>query len=180
MLALGVTPYDVLLQCVGAAADPASGGRQMTAHWGCPELHIVSQTSATGSQCLPAIGCAEAGRYIAAHDLTGITAHADEVTFVSLGEGATSEGEFWESLNTACRLRLPVVYVVEDNGFAISVPVADQSPAPVSDLVAGFPGLEVAELDGCDYFTARAVGAEAIGGLVTEPARCSSTPTSSG
>ncbi|MGP8162919.1 MAG: thiamine pyrophosphate-dependent enzyme [Acidimicrobiales bacterium] len=162
VLALGVTPYDVLLQCVGAAADPASGGRQMTAHWGCPELHIVSQTSATGSQCLPAIGCAEAGRYIAAHDLTGITAHADEVTFVSLGEGATSEGEFWESLNTACRLRLPVVYVVEDNGFAISVPVADQSPAPVSDLVAGFPGLEVAELDGCDYFTVRAVGAEVI------------------
>jgi 2-oxoisovalerate dehydrogenase E1 component len=162
VLALGVTPYDVLLQCVGAAADPASGGRQMPSHWGSPALHIVTQSSATGSQCLPAVGCAEAGRYIATHGLPGIEAHADEVTFVSLGEGATSEGEFWESLNTACRLRLPVVYVVEDNGFAISVPAADQAPAPISTLVAGFPGLAVVELDGCDYFAVRALGAEAI------------------
>ncbi|HXZ83004.1 MAG TPA: thiamine pyrophosphate-dependent enzyme [Acidimicrobiales bacterium] len=162
VLALGVSPYDVLLQCVGAAADPASGGRQMSSHWGNPGLHIVTQSSATGSQCLPAIGCAEAGRYLAAHHLAGLESHADEVTFVSLGEGATSEGEFWESLNTACRLRLPVVYVVEDNGFAISVPVEDQAPAPISDLVSGFPGLEVVKLDGCDYFAIRALTAKAI------------------
>ncbi|MGD0743002.1 MAG: thiamine pyrophosphate-dependent enzyme [Acidimicrobiales bacterium] len=162
VLALGVTPYDVLLQCVGAGADPASGGRQMPAHWGNPALHIVTQSSATGSQCLPALGCAEAGRYIAGHGLPGFDAHADEVTFVSLGEGAASEGEFWESLNTACRLRLPVVYVVEDNGFAISTPVVDQAPAPVSALVAGFPGLVVVELDGCDYFAVRTLGGEAI------------------
>jgi 2-oxoisovalerate dehydrogenase E1 component len=162
VLALGVTPYDVLLQSVGAASDPASGGRQMSSHWGNRELHIVSQTSATGSQCLPAVGCAEAGRYITSHGLGGIAAHGDEVTFVSLGDGATSEGEFWESLNSACRLRLPVVYVVEDNGFAISVPVADQSPAPVSDLVSGFTDLEVARLDGCDYFAVRAVGEKLV------------------
>ncbi len=162
VLALGVTPYDVLLQCVGAADDPSSGGRQMPAHWGNPDLHIVTQSSATGSQCLPAVGCAEAGRYIAARGLPGIEGHADEVTFVSLGDGAASEGEFWESLNSACSLRLPVVYVIEDNGFAISVPVAEQYPAPIGKLVAGFPGLEVAELDGCDYFAARTVGAEAV------------------
>jgi 2-oxoisovalerate dehydrogenase E1 component len=162
-LALGVTPDDVILQCVGAAADPASGGRQMPSHWGSPELHIVTQSSATGSQCLPAIGCAEAGRYIASHNLAGIEAHADEVTYVSLGDGAASEGEFWESLNTACQLHLPIIYVIEDNGLAISVPVEDQTPAPVSDLVAGFPGLEVVKLDGCDYFAVRHAGAEAIG-----------------
>jgi 2-oxoisovalerate dehydrogenase E1 component len=171
VLALGVSPYDVFLQCVGAAADPASGGRQMSSHWGDPALHIITQSSATGSQCLPAVGCAEAGRYAVTHNLPGIEAHADEVIFVSLGEGATSEGEFWESLNTACRLRLPIVYVVEDNGFAISTPVAEQSPAPISDLVSGFPGLEVVQLDGCDYFATRAVAAEA-----TARARCGAGP----
>ena len=180
VLALGVTPHDVLLQCVGAAADPASGGRQMPSHWGSAALHIVTQSSATGSQCLPAVGCAEAGRYIATHGLPGIEAHADEVTFVSLGEGATSEGEFWESLNTACRLRLPVVYVVEDNGFAISVPAADQAPAPISTLVAGFPGLAVVELDGCDYFAVRTAGPRRSSGRASGPGPSSSTPTSCG
>jgi len=161
VLALGVSPLDVLLQAVGAAADPASGGRQMPSHWGSPDLHIVSQSSPTGSQCLPAVGAAEAGRYITAHNLA-LAGHADEVVYVSLGDGATSEGEFWESLNTSCRLRLPVVYVVADNGYAISVPVADQSPGPISDLVSDFPGLEVVRLDGCDYFAVRTAGKEAI------------------
>ena len=131
VLGLGVTPYEVLLQAVGSADDPASGGRQMPAHWGHAERHIVTQSSPTGSQCLPAVGCAEAARYLSRRpDLPGPGAHGDELTYVSLGEGACSEGEFWESLNTACTLHLPVLFVVADNGYAISVPTADQAPAP--------------------------------------------------
>ena len=140
VLGLGVTPREILLQAVGSSEDTSSGGRQMPAHWGNKKLNIVTQSSCTGTQCLPAIGCAEASRYIARRDLAGCVAHGDELTYVSLGEGATSEGEFWESLNTACRLHLPVVYLVEDNGWAISVRASDQAPAPISELVQGFRG----------------------------------------
>ena len=162
VLALGVTPYQVLLQAVGSADDPASGGRQMPSHWGSAELNIVTQSSPTGSQCLPAVGCAEAARYIVGRDLPGCGAHGDELTYVSLGEGATSEGEFWESLNTACRLHLPVLYVVADNGWAISVRSSDQAPAPISEMVSGFRGLYVLSVDGCDYFASRTEGARAV------------------
>ncbi len=163
VLALGVTPYEMLLQAVGAAADPASGGRQMPCHWGARDLNIVSQTSCTGSQCLPAVGCAEAARYISRRpDLPGCTAQGDELTYVSLGDGATSEGEFWESLNTACRLHLPVLYVVADNGYAISVRSTDQAPAPISEMVLGIRGLHVVKMDGRDYFEVRRKGADAI------------------
>lgn len=162
VLALGVTPTEILLQAVGAASDPASGGRQMPCHWGDRERHIVSQSSPTGSQCLPAVGCAEAGRYIVGRELPGCTAHGDEVTYVSLGEGACSEGEFWESLNTAARLGLPVLYVVADNGYAISVRASDQAPAPISEMVMGIRGLHVTRMDGRDYFDVRRKGAEAI------------------
>ena len=163
MLGLGISPYELLLQAVGSAECRASGGRQMPSHWGYAAEHVVSQSSPTGSQCIPAVGCAEAGRYIGrTPELSHLPAAGDEVTYVSLGEGATSEGEFWESLNTACTLHLPVVYVVADNGFAISVPVSDQSPAPVSELVRGFRGLEVLRLDGTDYLEVRRRAAPAI------------------
>ena len=162
-LALGVTPLEMLMQAVGAAADPASGGRQMPCHWGSARLNIVSQTSVTASQCLPAVGCAEAARYIGRRPhLPGCTAHGDEVTYVSLGEGATSEGEFWESLNTATRLHLPVLFVVADNGYAISVRSTDQHPAPISEMVRGIRGLRVVKMDGRDYFEVRRKGANAI------------------
>jgi 2-oxoisovalerate dehydrogenase E1 component len=163
MLALGVTPEEILLEAVGSAADPASGGRQMSCHWGYVGLNVVTQSSPTGSQCLPAVGCAEASRYISRRPgLPGCTAHGDELTYVSLGEGATSEGEFWESLNTACTLHLPVLYVVADNGFAISVPSVDQSPAPISELAQGFRGLHVHVVDGRDYFEVRARAADIV------------------
>ena len=162
VLALGVSPYAVLLQAVGSADDPASGGRQMPSHWGSVELNIVTQSSPTGSQCLPAVGCAEAGRYIVGRDLPGCRAHGDELVYISLGEGATSEGEFWESLNTACRLHLPVLYVVADNGYAISVRSSDQAPAPISELVSSFRGLYVSRFDGRDYFTVRTEAARAV------------------
>jgi len=162
VLGLGVTPTEILLEAVGSADDPASGGRQMPCHWGYRSKNIVTQSSPTGSQCIPAVGCAEATRYIQGRDLPGCEAHGDEVTYVSLGEGATSEGEFWESLNTACRLHLPVLYLVADNGYAISVRAEDQSPAPISEMVRGFRGLAITKLDGRDYFAVRHFGARAV------------------
>src|ERR1019366_5987397 len=163
VLALGVSPLDIMLQAVGSSLDPASGGRQMPCHWGAVTRNIVTQSSPTGSQCLPAVGCAEAGRYIARRpDLVGCAAHGDEITYVSLGEGATSEGELWESLNTACRLHLPTLFVVADNGYAISVRAADQSPAPVAELVRGFRGLAVTQMEGWDYASCRNKGGRAI------------------
>jgi 2-oxoisovalerate dehydrogenase E1 component len=162
VLGLGVTPREILLEAVGSAEDPASGGRQMPCHWGHRARNIVTQSSATGSQCLSAVGCAEATRYIQGRSLPGCEARGDEITYVSLGEGATSEGEFWESLNTACRLHLPVLYIVADNGYAISVRAEDQSPAPISEMVRGFRGLAITKIDGRDYFQARHFGARAI------------------
>ncbi|HEU5084747.1 MAG TPA: dehydrogenase E1 component subunit alpha/beta [Acidimicrobiales bacterium] len=163
MLGLGISPYELLLQAVGSGECRASGGRQMPSHWGYAAEHVVTQSSPTGSQCIPAVGCAEAGRYIGRMpELSHLPAHGDEVTYVSLGEGATSEGEFWESLNTACTLHLPVVYVVADNGYAISVPAADQSPCAISEEVRGFRGLEVLRLDGTDYLDVRTWAEPAI------------------
>jgi 2-oxoisovalerate dehydrogenase E1 component len=143
-LALGVTPYEMLQQALGVAADPASGGRQMPSHWSDKRYNIVSGSSATGTQFPQAVGCAEASLYR--------DPHSDEVTLVSSGEGATSEGEFWEALNVACLKRLPLLILVEDNGYAISVPVEQQTAGgSISKLAAGFPGLHCEEFDGTDF-----------------------------
>ena len=155
-LMLGMTPLDMLLAAVGSKDDPNSGGRQMPSHWSSTALNIVSGSSPTGTQVLHAVGVAEAAviynrvREIPDRDAR---AHADEVTYVSLGDGATSEGEFWESLNTACTRQLPLLFLVEDNGYAISVPVEAQTPGgDISRLVRSFPGLHVDSIDGTDFF----------------------------
>ena len=156
-LGLGVTPYEMFLQAVGAAEDPASAGRQMPSHWSSRRLNIYCGSSPTGTECLHGIGAAEAGRFLARPDSAALRALAsgfaeDEVIVVTIGEGSTSEGEFWEALNAACTLKLPVVFVVEDNGYAISVPVEVNTPGgSISSLVRSFPGLFVAETDGCDF-----------------------------
>ena len=143
-LALGVTPHEMLQQAVGAALDPASGGRQMPSHWGHKSYNIVSVSSPTGTQYAQAAGCAEASRYL--------DERTDQVTLATSGEGATSEGEFWESLNIACLKRLPVLFLIEDNGYAISVPIESQTAGgSISQLVAGFPGLFRQEVDGTDF-----------------------------
>jgi 2-oxoisovalerate dehydrogenase E1 component len=156
-LGLGVTPREMFLQAVGAADDPASAGRQMPSHWGSPALRIFTTSSPTSTECLPGVGAAEAGRYLqrpeaSAFDGAVARAAADEIVVVTIGEGSTSEGEFWEALNSACLLKLPVVFVVEDNGYAISVPVEVNTPGgSISKLVRSYPGLFIAETDGCDF-----------------------------
>ena len=165
-LALGVTPYEMFLAGVGSKDDPSSGGRQMPSHWGSRTLNIVSQSSPTGTQCLQAVGCAEAGRLFARIPaIEGRDDHfrEDEVVYLSVGEGATSEGEFWESLNSACLGRLPLVCVVEDNGYAISVPVEVQTAGgDISKLVSSFPGLFVQSIDGTDFLGSYRAMTEAI------------------
>ena len=166
-LAVGVKPVEMFLEAVGAADDPASGGRQMPSHWGNKPLNIVTQSSPTGSQVLQAVGCAEAGRYFARHpksaqkpspsgapdyrQVKDVTFHGDEVTYVSLGEGTTSEGEFWEGMNAAALNKLPVIFCIQDNGYAISVPIEMQTAGgSISRLVSGFPNFHFEEVDGTD------------------------------
>jgi len=151
-LALGITPTEMFLQAVGAKDEPQSGARQMPSHFSSKNLNIANTSSPTGTQFLQACGCAEAGLYAAsAAGATGIRFESDEVVVVTTGDGTTSEGEFWESVNTACNRKLPVVYVVEDNGYAISVPVeVNTAGGSISKLLASFPNLLIREVDGCD------------------------------
>jgi 2-oxoisovalerate dehydrogenase E1 component len=155
-LGLGNTPLDQMLQAVGAEADPSSGGRQMPSHWGHAALNIVSTSSPTGTQFLQAVGTAEAAMRAQAvgEPLVELTrARGDDVVFVTTGEGTTSQGEFWESLNTACNLKLPVIYLVEDNEYAISVPVeVNTAGGSISNLLTGFPDLLIERCDGTDVW----------------------------
>jgi 2-oxoisovalerate dehydrogenase E1 component len=175
-LALGAQPLEMFLQAVGAADDPSSGGRQMPSHWGYKRLNIVTQSSPTGSQILQAVGCAEAGRYYSTRPTSAeipllaqdarngalpsdsdyrqfkdVSFQGDEITYVSLGDGTTSEGEFWEAMNAAALNKLPVIFCVQDNGYAISVPVEVQTAGgSISRLVSGFPNFHFEEVDGTD------------------------------
>ena len=164
--ALGMTPYEHLLQAVGAAADPASGGRQMPSHWGHRDLHIVSTSSPTGTQYLQAVGCAEAGMRAGRDDAMRDAIdefESDEVVLCTTGEGQTSQGEFWEALNSASNMKLPVVFLVEDNGYAISVPVeVNTAGGSISKLVSGFPDLYIEEFDGTSLAESHAACGRAV------------------
>ncbi len=177
-LALGVKPLEMFLQAVGAADDPSSGGRQMPSHWGYKRLNIVTQSSPTGSQILQAVGCAEAGRYFTQRPKAAeipatnrpdyrqfkqVTFQGDEIAYVSLGDGTTSEGEFWEAMNAAALSKLPVIFSVQDNGYAISVPVEIQTAGgSISRLVSGFPNFHFEEVDGTDPVASAAAFQRAV------------------
>ncbi len=164
-LGLGISALEMLYQSVGAAEDPASGGRQMPSHWGHADHHMTSQSSPTGTQFLNAVGCAEAGDYFnrQPRSANGRPFAEDEVVYVSSGEGTTSQGEFFEALNTACNNKLPVIFHIEDNGYAISVPVEVQTAGgSISKLVAGYPNLLILEFDGCDPEASYAAWEEAV------------------
>ncbi|MCL2660895.1 MAG: dehydrogenase E1 component subunit alpha/beta [Acidobacteriaceae bacterium] len=174
-LTMGNTVEEQFLQAVGAAEDTASGGRQMPSHWTSRKLHIVSPSSATATQCLHGIGCAEAGRYFTQYpeaakkhdgdyrEFKDVEFHADEVVYIGIGEGSTSQGEFWESLNTASNKKLPVLYVIQDNGYAISTPVEANTPGGnISHLVANFPNFYFAEVDGTDPIASYQAMVEAV------------------
>ncbi len=153
-LQLGVTPYEMFLQAVGAKDDPASAGRQMPSHWGSRRLNIISKSSCTGTQFLHAVGAAEGGwrRSLIPELAQQGGFQNDELVLVTGGEGQTSEGEFWESVSSACTLKVPVLFLIEDNGYAISVPVEVNTPGgSISKLLRGFPNLFLAEIDGCDF-----------------------------
>ncbi|MGH7659244.1 MAG: thiamine pyrophosphate-dependent dehydrogenase E1 component subunit alpha, partial [Gemmatimonadales bacterium] len=165
-LGLGMTATEQLLSAVGAADDPNSGGRQMPSHWGHKDLNIVSASSPTGTQFLQAVGCAEAWlRYSQNEKITDRDEmyEGDEVVLCTAGEGTTSEGEFWEAINSASNLKLPVVFLVEDNGYAISVPVeVNTAGGSISKLVQSFPDMLVEEVDGCDPVASYEVMTRAI------------------
>jgi len=161
-LMLGMTPLEMLLEAVGAKEDPNSGGRQMPSHWGHSKLNIVSKSSCTGTQFNQAVGAAEASLYFASHAKAleqarraplgeSVGWQPDEVIYCSGGDGTTSEGEFFEALNSACAKKLPILFLIEDNGYAISVPVEVQTAGgSISKLVSGFPSLHIEECDGTD------------------------------
>ena len=173
-LGLGMTPYEMLLEGVGAKDDPASGGRQMPSHWGHQGLNIVSQSSPTGTQFLQAVGAAEASLYYSQFPKAfaqakkapmgeAVRHQPDEVVYVSGGDGATSEGEFFEALNTACVKKLPVLFLIEDNGYAISVPIEVQTAGrSISKLVANYPDMLIRECDGTDPLESYATLAKAV------------------
>jgi 2-oxoisovalerate dehydrogenase E1 component len=173
-LMLGVTPYEMLLQAVGAGDDPSSGGRQMPSHWGSRRVNIVPSASSTGMQWLHAVGSAEASLYFdkfpkaleQARTLPlgdSLNHHRDELVFVSGGDGSTSEGEFFEALNAASLRRVPVLFLVEDNGYAISVPVEAQTAGgSISKLAANFPNFTFEECDGTDPLESHAALSRAV------------------
>ncbi|HXT86087.1 MAG TPA: dehydrogenase E1 component subunit alpha/beta [Verrucomicrobiae bacterium] len=173
-LMLGVSPYEMLLEGVGAKDDPASAGRQMPSHWGHQDYNIVSKSSPTGTQWLQAVGAAEASLYFERFPKAlsqaqsaplgkAVRHHSDEVVCVSGGEGSTSEGEFWEAVNTACNRKLPVVFFVEDNGYAISVPSEVQTPGgSISRLLQNHPALHIEDYDGTDPIESYAAAKRAV------------------
>jgi len=151
-LVLGMTPKDHILSVLQRAADPNSGGRQMPAHYGCRRLNIISTGSSVGTQLIHACGIALASR------MRG----EDAVTFTSIGEGGTSEGDFHEALNFAATHKLAVIFLVENNGFAISVPWHKQMPTPdVADRAKGY-GMPGVIVDGCDAIACYRVAREAV------------------
>lgn len=146
ILGAGVTPYEFFLQCLAKADDPAAGARQLPCHWGSPRINLPSQSSPTGTQFLQAVGTA----------LAMVKKNINAVTYVSSGEGTTSQGEFHEAVNWASREKLPVLFVIQNNKYAISVPVESQSGGKnnsIAEMMSGYANLLRLKVDGTNFFT---------------------------
>lgn len=153
VLGWGMTVEEIFLHSLARADDPNSGGRQIPHHWGKKDLRLVSKSSCTGVQFLQATGTA----------MGAIRAKTDEVVYVSAGEGTTSEGEFFEALNWASRDKLPVIFHIEDNKYAISVHISEQTAGgSVYKLAAGFENLARERVNGTDFFESYEVFQKAV------------------
>jgi len=153
VLQTGMTPQEIMLSFLGRAEDPNSGGRQMPAHYGHKQLRIVSQSSPTGTQFLQAVGCA----------MGAVKSKLDEVVYVASGEGSTSQGDFHEAVNWASREHLPVIFFIQDNKYAISVHINQQTAGgSVYEMCGGYRGLKRYQVDGTDFFQTRHVAEEAV------------------
>ena len=151
--ALGITPEMIFQHIMGRATDPFTGGRQMAMHLGSADLRMPVASSPTGTQYLQAVGAA----------MSAVFRKTDEVVYVGGGEGSTSEGEFFEAINWAARKKLPVIFCIQNNGFAISVPVEQQTAgASVYKVVAGFEGLHRFHIDGTNFMESYATAKEAV------------------
>ncbi len=145
VLALGVSPKDFFLQCFAKADDPSGGGRQLPCHWGATHINLPSQSSPTGTQFLQAVGTA----------LASVNKGINNVSYVSSGEGTTSQGEFHEAVNWASREKLPVIFVIQNNKYAISVHVSKQSGGEghsISEMMAGYSNLLRLKFDGTNFY----------------------------
>jgi 2-oxoisovalerate dehydrogenase E1 component len=152
-LSIGGTPYDVLLHHFAKDDDPHSGGRQMSEHFSSPELNLLPLSSSVGTQFLPSLGVALAVQ----------RRGTDAYVYCSSGEGATSQGAFHEALNWAARVKAPVLFLVQDNKYAISVPVSEQTAGGSAyKLARGYEGLTRAIVDGTDFFGVHAVARASI------------------
>ncbi|MFA7360027.1 MAG: thiamine pyrophosphate-dependent dehydrogenase E1 component subunit alpha, partial [Candidatus Kapaibacterium sp.] len=152
-LTLGLTVEEILQHRLGKATDSFSGGRQMPTHLGSKKLRMPTASSPTGSQYLQAVGSA----------LSSFLRNTDEVVYVSGGEGSTSQGEYFEAVNWATRKKLPVIFLIQNNKFAISVPVEDQSAGgSIFKACSGFEGLNKFHIDGTDFLESYGTAKEAV------------------
>ncbi|MCC7159799.1 MAG: tungsten formylmethanofuran dehydrogenase [Ignavibacteria bacterium] len=151
--ALGITPIEIFRHIMGRATDSFTGGRQMPMHLGSKELRMPTASSPTGSQYLQAVGAA----------MSCVYRGTDEIAYVGGGEGSTSEGEFFEAINWAARAKLPTIFCIQNNKFAISVPIEQQTAGgSVYKVITGFEGLHKFHIDGTDFLESYATAKEAV------------------
>ncbi len=152
-IAAGLTAKDFIRHIMAKATDPFTGGRQMNLHIGSKDLKMPTSSSPTGSQYLQAVGTALSCRF----------RETDEIVYVTGGEGSTSEGEFFEAANWAAREKLPVIFVIQNNSYAISVPVENQTAGgSIYKALSGFEGLNRFHIDGTDFLLSYGTAKEAV------------------
>jgi 2-oxoisovalerate dehydrogenase E1 component len=154
-LCVGMQPKEFFYQCFAKIEDPSTGGKQLPCHWGSPKINMPTQSSPTGTQFLQAVGTA----------LASIKKGIKNISYVSSGEGTTSQGEFHEAVNWASREKLPVLFVIENNKYAISVHVGNQSGGrenSIAEMMSGYHNLFRKRIDGTNFFESYSTVSQAI------------------